>query len=218
MSYPIFRRLLHPDIQVRTPIRPGRLVIHSTANPGVSDENHFKWLDKARQHGWANYYLDWDSISAVVEEGMLAPAQGATANQDSISIELCEARTHLEFIEVWNRGVWLSADILFRYGWSMNDMQGHFEISRQYPQETDHTDPEPYFRRFGRTWANFKADVQVLLDSMRATYPEAAPWQYEAVKALQAQGLLNDLRHPRQTVEWWEMAFMIQRAIDAARK
>lgn len=222
-AYPIFVRHLRDEIQERKPIRPARLVIHSTANPGATDEDHFRWLDGARRHGWANYYLDHDSISELVPEGMLAPAQGPTANSDSISIEMCEPATTLpwaeqvrQFQETWNRAVWLSADILHRYGWGVDKLYAHFEISQLYPKETNHTDPQGFFARYGRSWVQFKAEVAQLLEEMHSQYPKPADWQYEPMQWLQQEGLLHTMRHPRQPVEWWELGYMLQRIKDRA--
>lgn len=219
MTYPILQRWLKEAIQERTPVTPTRLVIHSTANPGASDENHFLWLDAARRHGWANYYLDHDSISQVVPEGLKAPAQGPTYNAMSLSIELCEPATTLpwaeqvrRFDETWKRGVWLSADILFRHGWPITAMVGHFEVSQQVPNETDHTDPLPFFKRFGKTWTDWRADVAKALEERKRGYPTEAPeWKWQAVRDLVGMGLLHDMRHPLQPVEWWELALMLAR-------
>lgn len=210
MAYSVLERFLREDLQERVPLVTKRLVVHSTANPGVGDEAHFKWLDGARRHGWAHYYLDWDSISQLVPEGFVAPAQGPTANRDSISIEICEAADgrHDLFIEAWNRAVWLSANILRRHGLTTSALFSHADISRLYPQDTDHTDPIGFFSRFGRTWANFVADVQT---SMQSPWPSAETWQEQAITDLLQTGLLQQRRHPNQPVLWWELALMLQR-------
>lgn len=205
MAYQVLQRFLKDGIQERTPLRARRLVVHSTANPGVGDESHFSWLDGARRHGWTHYYLDWDSISQLVPEGFVAPAQGLTANRDSISFEICEGTTQAQFDEAWKRAVWLAADILNRYGWGIDAMVSHVDISRLYPQETDHTDPLGYFARWGRTWEQFKADVAAALESMRS-YPPAAPWQEAYIDQLMQEGLLSQRRHPNGSAVWWEVA------------
>lgn len=214
----ILERLLRDELQERIPLRATRLVIHSTANPGATDETHFKWLDADRRHGWAHYYLDWDSISQLVPEGLIAPAQGPTANQDSISIELCEPASNIPAAEqrrlfdaVWARGAWLAADILLRYGWGIDRLQNHADITQQNPTETDHTDPLPLLRRFGKTWAQFVYAAAKLVDEGRQQYPAAAPWQESLIDQMVAAGQLNQRRHPLQPVVWWELAAMLQR-------
>lgn len=225
IGYPIVVRHLRDDIQVREPLRAEGLVVHSTANPGATDEDHFKWLDAARRHGWTHYFVDWDSISQIVPEGLVAPGQGPTANGTRLSMELCEPSTKLpwaeqvrQFNEVWARGVWLAADIMFRYGWGMDRLEDHATVSKRHPNETDHVDPGPFFARFGRTWGQFVDAVREQLAKLRRGYPEAAPWQYDPVRRLQEAGLLHDLRHPRQPVEWWELGFMLERVREATAR
>jgi hypothetical protein len=210
--YQVFDRLLQEELQDRIPLEAKRLVIHSTANPGVGDEAHFKWLNQARRHGWAHYYLDWDSISRLVPEGMVAPAQGPTANRDSISIEICEAPAGQtdEFLEAWERAVWLAADILDRYGWETDVLFSHADISKRYPAETDHTDPIAYFAQFGRSFSDFTADVAAAL-KQRRELPPAEDWQEQLIDQLITEGLLTERRHPNQPVVWWELAAMLLR-------
>jgi hypothetical protein len=233
VDYPIFDRWLDPSIQEQVPIQPTMLVIHSTANPGVGDEAHFKWLNSARQHGWANYYLDWDSISRLVPEGMLAPAQGPSGNKQAISIEICEPDLKAsatvqaqQFQEAWDRAVWLTATICFRYSWATDKVFSHADIAKMYPAETDHQDPIAFFARYGKTFPDFRGAVQELLVKWSTAYGQAADWQYKAVQDLcnmkvtidgVTQPFLQTARHPLQPVTWWEHAIMLQRVLQAKR-
>lgn len=205
MTYLIQQRLLRNEFQERMPLQATRLVVHSTANPGVGDESHFSWLDSARQPGWAHYYLDWNSISQVAPEGFVAPAQGPHANRDSISFEICEAVTADQFQQAWDRAVWLAADILSRYGWRVDRLFSHADISRLYPQDTDHTDPIGYFAKWGKTWPQFQANVSAAL-AARSTYPAAETWQEDCVTQLMNAGMLHQRRPANQPVLWWELA------------
>jgi hypothetical protein len=228
-EYPVFQRLLDDAIQERIPIQPEYLVIHSTANPGVGDESHYKWLNSARQHGWANYYGDWDSISLVVPEGMMAPAQGPSANKKAISYEICEPDTKLawaeqvrQFTEAWNRAVWTAADICWRMGWPTDKIKSHADISKLYPSETDHQDPIAFFARYGKSFPDFRGAVSAKLVEWSTAYGQADDWQYKAVQDLtqikvtidgKEQSFLQTVRHPYQPVQWWEFALMLQRVI-----
>jgi hypothetical protein len=210
-KYQILERFLREDIQERTPLQATRLVIHSTANPGATDEGHFSWLDQERQHGWAHFYADWNSISQLVPEGFVAPAQGSTANRDSISIEMCEPSTKLswaerldQFNKVWDRTVWLAADILYRYGWDTRALYNHAMISQLYPNDTDHTDPIAFFQTYNKTWNDFVSAVSnTLLGFGKA--PEPAAWQTAYVTRALADKRLTTARHPLDPVTWWEL-------------
>lgn len=218
--YQILQRFLRPEIQIRQALQPDRLVIHSTANPGAGDEAHFQWLDGERRHGWGTYYLDHDSISQLVPEGLVAPAQGPTMNRRALSIEICEPSRDLpleerqrRFNEAWARAVWLSADIAFRWGWDLHAILSHYQVSQMYPAETDHTDPVGFFNQYGRKWVDFLGDVEAELHVRRSEYTPAHPYQSGFMDELLATGLIADRRHPRQPVEWWELAAVVTRAL-----
>lgn len=215
-GYPILTNWLRESIQDLEPILPEVFVIHSTANPGAGDEMHVKWLNGARQHGWANYYLDHDSIRQVVPEGWRAPAQGPTYNRKALSLEMCEPATSLpweeqmrRFEETWRRAVWLVAHTCHMYGWGTDRVISHAQISRELPGETDHTDPLGYFERYGRTWGMFESAVQTQLDKLNGVLPKAEPWQDTYQTVLMDRGLLAQRRHALQTVAWWEMSAVL---------
>lgn len=212
-GYPILQNWLRESIQDLVPVVPTCFVVHSTANPGVGDEAHVRWLNTARQHGWANYYGDHDSIRMVVPEGWRAPAQGPTYNLQALSYEMCEPGRDLSwdeqvrrFHETWNRAAWTAAETCFRFGWGIYQVISHAEVSAKVPNETDHTDPIAFFARYGRTFEDFRADVGALLEELNGAYPEAADWQDGYIIGLMNAGYLSQRRHPNQPVIWWEMA------------
>lgn len=217
MSYVILERLLKEELQERLPLKADCLVTHSTANPGVGDENHFKWLDADRRHGWAHFYVDDDSISQLVSEGFMGPAQGPTMNLRALSVEMCEPSVKLPmdkrvqlFNETWKRTIWLEANILFRYGWPISALWSHAMVSTKYPQDTDHQDPLAFFATYGKKWDNFVSDVQVELDKY-TKLPDPAAWQTQIIDSALTDGLIHERRHPLQVVTWWEFLIMLQR-------
>lgn len=218
-KFEVLERFLDDTILEKKPLRAEFLVVHSTANPGASDENHFSWLNRQRRHGWAHYYLDHDSISQVVPEGFIAPAQGSTMNQKAISMEICEPPTNLPWAEqvrlftlTWEKATWLAADILFRKEWAIDRVLSHNQVSKMYPKETDHTDPIGFFARYGKTWDDFLKDVEAELKAMDAP-PPAAAWQQELMDEFLATGIITQARPPRQTVEWWELGAVATRLL-----
>jgi N-acetylmuramoyl-L-alanine amidase len=212
MEYPVLPSLLREAIQDRVPLTPARLVVHSTDNPGATAEDHFNYLDAEERAGWSHYYLDWDSIRQVVSEGFRAPAQGPTANRDSLSFEMCEPPTDVPqdeqealFAEVWSRAVALAADILHRYGWGTDRMYSHADISRMYG-ETNHTDPIGFLARYGRSWSDFVAAVDAELERLNGALPAPHDWQTAFIDQLLQAGIITQRRHPLQPVLWWELA------------
>lgn len=223
-KFEVLERFLDDSILEKTPLQAKFLVIHSTANPGASDEDHFSWLNRQRRHGWAHYYLDADSISQMVPEGFVAPAQGQTMNRQAISAEICEPPANLPWAEqvrlfalTWEKATWLAADILYRKGWSVDRIRSHLEVSRMYPNETDHTDPIGFFARYGKTWEDFLRDTEAELRAMGEP-PTAELWQQELMDEFLATGLINQARHPRQPVEWWELGAVATRLLNRITK
>lgn len=219
-DYPILTNWLRESIQETVPIVPEACVVHSTANPGATDEDHVNWLNQKRQAGWANYYLDHDSIRQVAPEGWRAPAQGPTYNLKALSLEMCEPSLALSqdeqkrrFWETWNRSVWLVANRCRAYGWDVSHIRNHAQISAELPNETDHQDPLAFFARYGKTWGDFVADVGWLLDDLNGALPSPAPWQTAFIDQLMQAGLITQRRHPLQPVQFWELAALLLRVL-----
>jgi hypothetical protein len=88
-----------------------------------------------------------------------------------------------------------------------------------YPNETDHTDPIEFFQRYGKTFADFKAEV-VAKVTARTEVPK---WKQDYADTLlhmtgvDGKPLLNDRRPADQKVEWWELAVMLQRVMGGAK-
>lgn len=229
-KYQILDRELDDDILQKEPLTPTGWVVHSTANPrkGAGDEMHFKWLNRERRHGWAHYYGDHDSISRLVSEGFIAPAQGETFNLKALSYEMCEPDLGLPYFkqlemfqETWNRAVWTIADGCHRWGWTVDQVLNHADVSRMHPDETDHTDPLAFFQRYGKTWMDFKGDVHRSLEVFHMEHPPLGPnegWKQEYIDTLMAKGLLSTRRHPNQPLLWWEYAAMMLKILKEVGK
>lgn len=172
-TFPILNRPIHYNHN-NTDLHPQGVVIHSTATPEATDENEVAFFDACNRNASAHYVLDYDSISRLIDEHEVAWHAGPSANRRFIGIELCEFREAAKFTEVWKRAVWLTADICKRYGFGVDKVFSHREISEMY-HETDHTDPDGYFAANGKTWAQFKADVATELQATqvpKATQPQ----------------------------------------------
>lgn len=80
-------------------------------------------------------------------------------NSHCIGYELCELDTAEEFTKVWNYAVQHYADLCRTYGLTTDRILGHCE-AHDRGFASNHSDPEPYFARFGKTMDDFRADVQ----------------------------------------------------------
>ena len=50
------------------------------------------------------------------------------------------------------------------YGIPLNKVYSHADISRMYPQDTNHTDPIAFFKSVGVSWSAFKGQIKKYYD------------------------------------------------------
>lgn len=139
---------------------PSYLVVHSTANPGATAENHVTyWRRNQPSVAMAHYVMDWTGGGTVIqtqETDRLAWHVG-NGNSRTYGIELCEATNPQDFEVEWRTAVEWAAMQLRSRGWGTDRLICHADASEWWGGT--HTDPTGYFERFGRSWGQFKADV-----------------------------------------------------------
>ncbi len=141
-------------------LTPRYLVVHSTANPGATAENHVTyWRRSQPSVVMAHYVMDWTDGGTVIqtqETDRLAWHVG-NGNSRTYGIELCEATNAQDFETEWRAAVeWCALQLRSR-GWTTSRLICHADASNWWGGT--HTDPTGYFARYGRSWAQFKADV-----------------------------------------------------------
>lgn len=147
------------------------LVVHSTANPGATAANHRDyWTRMGNNSTMAHWVLDWTDGGTVYQ---MAPSSAlvwhvGNGNRYSVGIELCEATNATDFYTVFDQGARWCADFLSSRGWGIDRMVSHNE-ARTIWGGTDHTDPLPYFSRYGESWESFESRVQYYLDNGTGT-------------------------------------------------
>lgn len=140
------------------------LVIHETANPGASAYNHtLLW---ARDDTYAVHHvmeLDGSTVYNTVPENRLCWHVG-NGNAYTIGIELAHAANASDFARQWGEAVKWTGDELRAHGWDTSRLLSHYEAARRWGG-SDHTDPNGYFRAYGKTWLEFKQAVSAYLGS-----------------------------------------------------
>lgn len=145
-------------------LNAGYLVIHETANPGASAYNHtLLW---ARDDTYAVHHvmeLDGSTVYDTVAENRLCWHVG-NGNGYTIGIELAHATNAADFAKQWGEAVKWTGDELRAHGWDTSRLLSHYEAARRWGG-SDHTDPNGYFRAYGKTWLEFKQAVAAYLGS-----------------------------------------------------
>lgn len=145
-------------------LNAGYLVIHETANPGASAYNHtLLW---ARDDTYAVHHvmeLDGSIVYNTVAENRLCWHVG-NGNGYTIGIELAHATDAADFARQWGEAVKWTGDELRAHGWDTSRLLSHYEAARRWGG-SDHTDPNGYFRAYGKNWAEFKQAVAGYLGS-----------------------------------------------------
>lgn len=163
-------------------LKPSFFVIHETANPGATALNHVTYWK--REPAYAVHYVgDWTgNVYHCVPDDKLCWQVGG-GNNYVLGIELCHATNSADFRKVWNLGVEFSAYILKKRGWGVDRLISHDDARRRWGG-TDHTDPIGYFKKYGKTWEEFVAEVDKQLNAP-INPPKVEP------KGMQATSLKN---------------------------
>ncbi|KZE44162.1 N-acetylmuramoyl-L-alanine amidase [Brevibacillus parabrevis] len=172
--------LTNPTARPGTKIVPKGLVIHWTANESkgadaVANRNYF---NKPTTEASAHYIVDDRQIVRCLPENEMGYHVGAKSykpealkqlssypNNCTIGIEMC-VNVDGNFKAMYQRTVELAADILKRYGWSVDKMWRHFDITGKNCPAYFVSDD--FVRRFTgltaqQSWSKFKDEVQKLL-------------------------------------------------------
>lgn len=203
--------LTNKNARPGTKITPRGLVIHWTANEGkganaVANRNYF---NKPTTEASAHYIVDDKQTIRCLPENEMGYHVGAKSykpealkqlssypNNCTIGIEMC-VNADGSFQETYRRTVELAADILKRYGWGVDKLWRHFDITGKNCPAYFVSDN--FARKYtgltaAQAWAKFKDDVQRLLTAN----PQPTPKPVDKVSIvingvhLPTQGYLQD--------------------------
>lgn len=145
-------------------ISPSYLVVHSTANPGATAANHRDYWNRiGNNNSMAHWVIDWTGTCYQMAQSNRLVWHVGNGNRYSVGIEICEATNRADFDRGYDEAAKWCADFLASRGWGVDRMVSHNE-ARSIWGGTDHTDPVPYFTRWGRSWSDFESRVQWYLD------------------------------------------------------
>lgn len=192
------------------PLSPWLFAIHSTANPGATAANHVNyWRDNPTYA--VHIVSDWNEAVHTVPYDRLCYQVG-NGNSTCIGIEICEATNDADFMRGMEIAREAIHDVLAQFGWGLDKLRSHDWFRVEYGG-TDHTDPLPYLRRFGKSWEWFmdfmdayKSEAQVeqeridglppALKRFRDLWP--GQWYIESVNEAVEQGIMRG-----SAVDWF---------------
>lgn len=159
-------------------ISPDYLVVHETANPGASAANHVAyWRNNQPNVEMAHYVMELDG--SVVYHTQADDAKAwhvGGGNSRAVGIELAHATSREDFLAQWSEAAQWCADYLNARGWGVERMLAHQECGGIWGG-TDHTDPLGYFHKYGKTWAEFEAEVAARMSGQAAPPAPQRPAQ-----------------------------------------
>ncbi len=183
-------------------ISPSYLVVHSTANPGATAKNHISyWRNNQPNVEMAHWVMDWTNGGTVIQAQASNRKAWHVGNGNSycIGIELCEATNAKDFALEYDQAARWCAFVLAQRGWGIDRLISHNEARLKWGGT--HTDPGPYFARYGKSWSDFERLVSKYMAS--GDYQEGEAGTAPSAPSKPASTGLGDLRYwgPKYTLE-----------------
>lgn len=133
-------------------LNPSYFCVHSTANVGATAANHVSYWSNNPDYA-VHLVSDWNTCYHTVPYDRLCWQVG-NGNRFVEGIEICEATNRDDFA----RGIKIAADVcrerLSAHGWGVDRLITHKRAAEIWGG-SDHTDPIPYFNRWGYSWDEF---------------------------------------------------------------
>ena len=150
--------------------KPTWVVVHSSGNPNASIDSEIAYMAKNQDNAFTNAWCGHNKIVEIANTDYPAWGAGRTANKYAVQIEVTEDKrlSKAQKLQAIDReAFWVAVQCAY-YGIPLNKVYSHADISRMYPQDTDHTDPIAFFKSVGVSWSQFKAQVKKYHDVLVA--------------------------------------------------
>ena len=150
--------------------KPTWVVVHSSGNPNASLESEIAYMAKNQDNAFTQAWAGHNKIVEIANTDYPAWGAGRTANRYAVQIEVTEDKrlSKAQKLQAIDReAFWVSVQCVY-YGIPLNRVYSHADISRMYPQDTNHTDPIAFFKSAGVSWSAFMAQVKKYHDILKA--------------------------------------------------
>lgn len=185
--------------------KPSAQVSHDTGNPGSTakgNSNYFKSTTKPASS--AHTFTDDKEIRIIIPLNEKAwhvqynkPQDnhlwGDDSNDIALGHELCWGGS-IDFEKAYDKYVWLHAYCAKEFGIPLSRIEGHYKLD---PERR--TDPINAFKRYGKTWAGFMADVKHYFDNWEGQAPKADHHQDEQVHTIRKGDTFWSLAREHET-------------------
>ena len=150
--------------------KPTWVVVHSSGNPNAGLDSEIAYMAKNQDNAFTSAWAGHNKIVEIANTDYRCWGAGRTANKYAVQIEVTEDKrlTKAQKLQAIDReAFWVAVQCAY-YGIPLNKVYSHADISRMYPQDTDHTDPIAFFKSVGVSWSQFKAQVKKYHDVLVA--------------------------------------------------
>lgn len=151
-----------------------KLIVHSpavikasgyTQDVIISGEMWYERWNKASVEKLAHGFIDDGVVYHFLPENIAGWQVGNWyGNCRSIGYEFCEYTDKVKALRVYQTGVEYYAYMCNKYKLKVTDILGHKEAHDKW-YGSNHSDPDPYFRTFGKSMKTFREDVQKILEN-----------------------------------------------------
>ena len=150
--------------------KPTWVVVHSSGNPNAGIDSEIAYMAKNQDNAFTSAWAGHNKIVEIANTDYRCWGAGRTANKYAVQIEVTEDKrlTKAQKLQAIDReAFWVAVQCAY-YNIPLNKVYSHADISRMYPQDTDHTDPIAFFKSVGVSWSQFKAQVKKYHDVLVA--------------------------------------------------
>lgn len=150
--------------------KPTWVVVHSSGNPNAGIDSEIAYMTRNQDNAYVQAWCGHNKIVEIASTDYRAWGAGRTANKYAVQIEVTEDKrlTKAQKLQAIDReAFWVAVQCAY-YGIPLNKVYSHADISRMYPQDTDHTDPIAFFKSVGVSWSQFKSQVKKYHDVLKA--------------------------------------------------
>ena len=128
--------------------KPTWAVVHSSGNPNAGIDSEIAYMTRNQDNAFTNAWAGHNKIVEIANTDYRCWGAGRTANKYAVQIEVTEDKrlTKAQKLQAIDReAFWVAVQCAY-YGIPLSKVYSHADISRMYPQDTDHTDPIAFFK------------------------------------------------------------------------